>query len=329
MGSDGLDDMLDLDGAGDDATSPPGKSDAISQEARALDSILTEEYCEEVPPVGLPPIDEHLSKILTKWLRVLPSKEKTKELFKQCLLPENVPGLKPVRINDLLYEKLSFNYKINDQKLRGINTFLARGLGPLISVWDRILKFESLLISNEKAAESLLEINHQGSLLKLGTSELDITALRRDLDKGVRLLSACHSSVLFKRRNQLKSFFDPKFHYLLRATNPITTELLGDNVDLKIQESTKLSEAAQKLQLRRSSHFGEEKFNRQLAYRKQGGRRSFSSRSRQYDRRRPMAAPYRGSPHTGRGHYASRWGNYIRGRHNITRSNSGRYPRRF
>ena len=49
-----------------------------------MDSIINEDYCEEETVPQLPPIDSKL---------------------------------KPVRINDLLYKKLNFHYKVNDQHL--------------------------------------------------------------------------------------------------------------------------------------------------------------------------------------------------------------------
>ena len=69
-------------------------------------------------------------------------------MFKSTLIPENVPGLNPVRINEILYQKLSYRVKINDQMLRGINTYITRGLGPFVSVLDRILQFENLMKKN-------------------------------------------------------------------------------------------------------------------------------------------------------------------------------------
>ena len=197
-----------------------------------VESIISEEYTEDEIVPQLPPIDEKLSAMFTKWMCVVPSRDKVKELFKQCMLPTNVPGLNPVRINDLLYEKLSFNYCLNDQKLRGINTFFAHGLGPLVPVWDQILKWESALLNREKYKDKNVKVSF--STLQSDDSSIDFTAIRRSMHKGLRLLASGHSIVLEKRCGQLKSFFDPKFHYLLKPNNPITDELLRDNVDQKI-----------------------------------------------------------------------------------------------
>ena len=226
--------------------------DNVIDDNITVDSIINEDYCEDEMIPHLPPIDSKLSELLTKWLCNAPSREKIKDLFKQCMLPCNVNGLKPVRINDLLYEKLTFHYKVNDQHLCDFNTYIARGLGPLISVWDNILKWETAL-SGEKEKKVVVSM----STLQLNDLCLDLSSIRKSMSQGLCLLCTAHSVVLLKRKQQLKSFFDPKFHYLLKHTNPVTEELLGDNIDLRIAESTKLSEAAHKLHLRRPNfnHF--------------------------------------------------------------------------
>ena len=77
----------------------------------ALDAIIAEEYCEEEVVPQLPPIDDKIASVLTKWLRVLSPRDKVKEMFKQCMLPSNVEGLQPVKINSVVYEKLKRKFQ--------------------------------------------------------------------------------------------------------------------------------------------------------------------------------------------------------------------------
>ena len=290
--------------------------DNVGDDNITVDSIINEDYCEDETVPQLPAIDSKLSELLTKWLRNAPSRDKIKDLFKQCMLPCNVDGLKPVRINDLLYEKLNFHYKVNDQRLRGINTYIARGLGPLISVWDNILKWETAL-SGEKEKNVVISM----STLQLNDLCLDLSSIRKSMSQGLRLLCTAHSVVLLKRKQQLKSFFDPKFHYLLKHTNPVTEELLGDNVDLRIAESTKLSEAAHKLQVHRPHFHGFQQRGRGL-YRQNSGRRPFFHRD---NHKRQTAAPSSGN----RGnypHHSKRGCFNYRGHSNVCNNRS--FPRR-
>ena len=78
-----------------------------------------------------------------------PSREKIKECFEEMrkLMPENVEGLKTVRINELLYQKLPFKAWVNDQRIRGINTYFTWGVGPLVAVLDKLIDFEASMIA--------------------------------------------------------------------------------------------------------------------------------------------------------------------------------------
>ena len=87
------DDMLDIE----DHLKPSNKIDQVNT---SVEAILSEEYEEVEASNNLPPIDKKLSEIVTKWLRAAPSRERIRELFKDCMLPDNVEGLMPVKIND-------------------------------------------------------------------------------------------------------------------------------------------------------------------------------------------------------------------------------------
>ena len=69
----------------------------------SVDSILSGEYEEIEVKNQLPPVDEKLSSIVTRWLHSAPPRDQIKDLIKQSLLPENIPGLTPVKTNELLY----------------------------------------------------------------------------------------------------------------------------------------------------------------------------------------------------------------------------------
>ena len=253
------------------------KNDNDTDNNHMLDCIIAEEYCEDEVIPTLPPIDDKLAVVVTKWLRVRPAKDKIKEFFKQCMLPSNVDGLKPVKINAIIYEKLKGDFKQNDQKLRGLNSFVTRGLGPLLNVWNQILKWETAITNqqNRKVSASM-------GVLHTGELSLDLTDVRRQMDRAIRLLACCNSVLLDRHRQQLWPFFDNKFHYLLRESNPITSELLGDNIDQKVSESVKISEAAQKLQFNRSR--GKPRFQ-SYGYRHSQGRgvrRPFNNRDNRH-----------------------------------------------
>ena len=86
-----------------DSTAPTNVKD------NTLDAIIVEEYNKEQILPHLPPIDAKLAVVVTKWLQNLPSWDKVKDLFKNCMLPSNVEGLQPVKINAIVYDKLNAN----------------------------------------------------------------------------------------------------------------------------------------------------------------------------------------------------------------------------
>ena len=102
----------------------PSPKDTNSN-STAFDNLVSDEYCEEEVVLSLPPIDEKLATVLTKWLWIRPPREKIKEMFKECMLPSYVDGLKPVCINAIVYNRLSSEMKQNEQKFHGLNSFLA------------------------------------------------------------------------------------------------------------------------------------------------------------------------------------------------------------
>ena len=89
-----------------------------------VDLLVDKEYKEDVKKEYLPPVSRRLAETISKWCRQVPDRERIRAMFKSTLIPENVEGLTPVRINEVLYQRLSYRVKINDQRLRGINTYL-------------------------------------------------------------------------------------------------------------------------------------------------------------------------------------------------------------
>ena len=94
----------------------------------------------------------------------------------------------------------------------------------------------------------------EGTTLTFDNLKLDIAELRKDMDKGIKLLAMGNCIVLDKRRVQLKGFFDSKYH-LFKPSNPPTTWFLGDSINQKIMDFNKVHEAAQKIQFKLRANF--------------------------------------------------------------------------
>ena len=230
----------------------PVKKDRKKLNESCLEEILNREYDVEVEKNVLPPVSERLAKTMSKWLRLTPNREKIKQCFQETsgLMPENVEGLKQVRMNELLYQKLPFKAKVNDQRIRGINSYFTRGVGPLIAVLDNLLDFEASMKAFEKGTVQRNENN-----LKLKDSNLDITQIRKYVHQAIQILAIGNAICLQKRKSLLKTFLDNRYHYLIRPGNPVTDELLGPNLEQKITDSNKLMEAGKKIYSQRRGGF--------------------------------------------------------------------------
>ena len=205
-----------------------------------MDAILSKEYGLVQSKPGLPDVLEMLSKTVITWLRETPKREQIKELFRDTLMPLNVPGLSPVKINEIVYQRLSFKGKVNDQRLRGINTYFTRGICLILSVLDSIISMEAYL-SNKG------EIACEDRKLKMGDLTIDCTDIRRTLSSGLQILCCGSAITLQKYKTALKPYLDPKYHNLLRPTNQVTELLLGSDLEQRISDSSRLFEASKKL----------------------------------------------------------------------------------
>ena len=76
--------------------------------------------------------------------------------------------------------------------------------------------------------------------------------MRRFLGKSLKLLTSVHANLLLKRKVSLRPYLDRKFHHLTRESNPVTTLLLGGDLEQKISEVTKVSEVAKHLTFTRT-----------------------------------------------------------------------------
>ena len=195
---------------------------------------------------------------MSDWLHNVPSHEKIKECFAEtaALMPENVDGLKSVKINEMLYQKLLFEAKINDQRIGGINSYFSQGTGPLIAILDKLIDFEASM-----KVYITTSVSCEEGKLKLKNSSLNISEIRHYLHTAMKILSFGHATCLQKRKSLLKAFLDQRYHYLVRPSNPVTEELLGPNLEQKIADSNRVMEATHKL------YFGN-KFHRQYSYKK-------------------------------------------------------------
>ena len=204
------------------------------------DSIIVEHYIEEKPTAYLEPVSDLLASNVTSWCHVPPKREETKKLFDNSLCPENIQGLQPVWINEMLYKTLPKSAKIADQKLKGINTFIARSMGPVVKTFENLCQVEAEL-------QKTVDMSRVEDVIKVGEVCMDIKNLRKHLAASLKLSAAAHSIILQRRKANLKIHIEPRFHFLTHDSNPVTNQLFGDNLEQSVTDCSKIAEVANKV----------------------------------------------------------------------------------
>ena len=113
-----VDELLSINGTDEETENENEVILANRQCNESVDALLAREYGPEPPRETLPPVSAKLVEVINCWMRCPPKREDIKAMFQRALLPENVKSLLPIKINEILYHRLPFRAKLNDQKLR-------------------------------------------------------------------------------------------------------------------------------------------------------------------------------------------------------------------
>ena len=181
-----------------------------------------------------PPISALLADTINKWATQIPSKEQNKQAFELCKIPQNIHSLGPVRINDIIYNRLAYKAKQNDRKMRNSASYLKRVMGPLSFLRDSLIKAQAYNIKNKMNPPALKTTDGIISLKELTTA----------VSSAVRLLCMSNAFNLQLRKNSLRPQLDPKYHTLTNQSNRSTSQLFGDDLENKISSIYKVSQAA-------------------------------------------------------------------------------------
>ena len=92
-----------------------------------------------------------------------------------------------------------------------------------------------------------VSVSMMGTHMTVGDKKFDIHNLHSLLASSVRMFCCGHIVVFSKRKHFLRPFIDPKFHNLLKPSNPVSTELWGPDLEPKIAESNKTADAGKRL----------------------------------------------------------------------------------
>ena len=210
-------DSGDEDSDKNGSNEPPAKRQKAADSSPAIIEKLTKDHALE-DEKG-PDINVQLAGLVHKLLReAKPNETKLTKLKKQYIPPNNCEGLSETRVNANIWNNLGETARSNeDLKLQKVQKYVVRGMTALVTFIDKLIK-DKAKSNNADNISSLMD--------------------------AVILLSNTNTEVNLQRRERLKPELHPSYRHLCHPSNPITSQLFGDDL-LKafkdIAEANKIS----------------------------------------------------------------------------------------
>ena len=271
-----------------------------------LNNLIQENYGSQKSEEHLaPPVADLLASTMDGWSLKVPDKNEIKLAFEQCKIPVNVKSLGPIRINDIIYQRIPFKAKELDRQSKNQLTYYTHAMGPLTFIWDCFIKCQAWAIKNK---QDLPKFTMQGQTVSIR----ELTAC---LSSSIKLLCYHHALNLQRRKSLLHQQLDPKYFSLASPSNPVTSFLFGDNLEQRVSDIFKVSQAAKNTKYQPAHlHF------------RSGGHRG-QRHSNYFQRRFSRSAPYQFKrSRSDNNRNPSAWGNKFKCACNRFRQNSRGCP---
>ena len=165
-------------------------------------------------------IHGNLANIVQKLLKDKPEEGKLNEVKKRYLRPKNCEMLAETRVNLAIWNNLSERASTSDLKLQKVQKSLIKGSTAVVQVVNDLI--------------SKPDMPSKGQIIK------------QHMD-GVLLLANANIELNLRRREALKPELHTSYRYLCAPSNPITTELFGDDLPKAVKDITDTNRITSKL----------------------------------------------------------------------------------
>lgn len=176
-----------------------------------------------------PPVNEQFAGILKEVMRVKLDDDVLLDTKNRYTRPENCQCLEPTQVNHLIWDKLKHETRSGDLKLQRIQANLLKGIIPIVSIVEKLVKVQD----------------------KIPVEVLDVEAVLKTATDSVAMLGAANFGLNMQRRDNIKPELNADYKHLCSPTVPFTEFLFGDDPDLSKQlkdlaEATKVSKKISK-----------------------------------------------------------------------------------
>ena len=171
-----------------------------------------------------PAVNEQIADIVRGLMREKLSDEVLTETQNRYNRPENCDCLETTKVNHLIWDKLKSETRSADIKFQRVQTNLVKGVIPIVSLIQELVK------ARERIPNDVLDVE---DLLKMATD-------------AIALIGAANFDLNMRRRDNIKLELNDDYKHLCSSTVPFTDSLFGDDTDLSKQlkdlaEATKVS----------------------------------------------------------------------------------------
>ena len=171
-----------------------------------------------------PAVNEQIAKIVHGLLREKLTDEVLTATQNRYNTPENCDCLTSMKVNHLIWDKLKSDTRSVDIKLQRVQSNLVKGLVPIVSVIEKLVKARD----------------------KIPKDALDVPELIRAATDAIALVGAANFELNMRRRDNIKPELNEDYKHLCSSSVPFTEFLFGNDADLSKQlkdlaEATKVS----------------------------------------------------------------------------------------
>ena len=165
-------------------------------------------------------IHGNLATIVQKLLKDKPEEDKVNEIKKRYLRPKNCEMMAETRVNLAIWNNLSERARTSDLKLQKVQKSLIKGSTAVVQVVNDLI--------------SKPDMPSKGQIVN-------------QLMDGVLLMANANIELNLRRREALKPELHTSYRYLCAPSNPITTELFGDDLPKAVKDITDTNRITSKL----------------------------------------------------------------------------------
>ena len=165
-------------------------------------------------------IQGNLATIVQKLLKDKPEEDKLNETKKRYLRPKNCEMLPESRVNLAIWNNLSDRARTSDLKLQKVQKSLTKGVTAVVQVVNDLI--------------SKPDMPSKGQIIN-------------QLMDGVLLMANANIELNLRCREPLKPGLHISYRYLCAPSNPITTELFGDDLPKAVKDISDTNRITSKL----------------------------------------------------------------------------------